>query len=104
MEKLKLYKVIVAAVLLALAVIFVSGIVGGDMMYHLKNRGNLGPLTRSDIEYLHVDAPEATSSDGTITAADWAETYPYIASSMHSNDKNSYITDYLEQCHAIMII
>ena len=97
MEKLKLYKVVASVVLLVLAVCFLSGLVGGDMMYHLKNRGELGPLTRSDIAYLSVDAPEATSSDGTLTASDWAETYPYIVTSMHDNDKNSYVTDYLEQ-------
>jgi nitrite reductase (cytochrome c-552) len=97
MEKLKLYKVVASVVLLVLAVCFLSGLVGGDMMYHLKNRGELGPLSRSDIAYLSVDAPEATSSDGTVTASDWAETYPYIVTSMHDNDKNSYVTDYLEQ-------
>ena len=97
MEKLKLYKVIVSVVLLVLAVCFLSGLVGGDMMYHLKNRGDLGPLTRSDITYLHVDTPEATSKDGTVNASDWAEAYPYIVTSMQGNDKNSYITDYLEQ-------
>ena len=78
MEKLKLYKVVASVVLLVLAVCFLSGLVGGDMMYHLKNRGELGPLTRSDIAYLSVDAPEATSSDGTVTASDWAETYPQL--------------------------
>ncbi len=97
MEKLKIYKVIVAVVLLALAVGFMSGLAGGDMMYHLKNRGELGPLTRADINYLHVDAPEATSSDGTINASDWAETYPYIVASLHGNDQNSYAVSYLEE-------
>ena len=63
----------------------------------LQHRGDLGPLTRSDIEYLEVDAPEATSKDGTVTAADWAAVYPYIAVSMGDNEKNSYVTDYLEQ-------
>ena len=66
-------------------------------MYHLKNRGDLGPLSREDIDYLNVDAPEATSKDGTVNAADWAATYPYIVATMGDNDKNSYVTDYLEQ-------
>ena len=66
-------------------------------MYHLKNRGSLGPLTRSDIQYLSVDAPEATSKDGTITASDWQETYPYIAATMGENSQNSYVTSYLDQ-------
>ncbi len=81
--------VIVAAIL----------IIGGDreIMYHLKNRGSLGPLTRSDIGYLSVEAPEATSRDGTVNASDWAKVYPYISVSMGANRNNSYVTSYLEQ-------
>ena len=98
MEKKKLYKLIVAAIVVVAAVIFLSGLIGGgDLMYHLRNRGSLGPLSRSDIEYLNVDAPEATGKDGTINAADWAETYPYIVATMGDNAKNSYVVDYLEQ-------
>ena len=98
MEKKKLYKMIGAAAAVVVSVVFLSGLIGGkDIMYHLRNRGSLGPLTRSDIEYLNVEAPEATSQDGTISAADWAETYPYIVASMGDNDQNSYVVDYLEQ-------
>ena len=98
MEKNKLYKLIGSAVAVIVAVVFLSGLVGGkDMMYHLRNRGSLGPLTRSDIDYLEVEAPEATSQDGTINAADWAEAYPYIVATMGDNAKNSYVVDYLEQ-------
>ncbi len=98
MEKKKLYKLIGAAAAVIVAAVFLSGFIGGkDMMYHLRNRGSLGPLSRSDIEYLNVEAPEATSQDGTISAADWAETYPYIAATMGENSKNSYVVDYLEQ-------
>lgn len=56
-----------------------------------------GPLTRADISYQKVTAPAPSSSDGTLTASDWAATYPYIVASMGDNAKNSYITDYLEQ-------
>ena len=90
MEKNKLYKLIGSAVAVIAAVVFLSGLVGGkDMMYHLRNRGSLGPLTRSDIDYLEVEAPEATSQDGTINAADWAEAYPYIVATIGDNAKNS---------------
>lgn len=70
---------------------------GGKVMYHLTNRGSLGGLTRDHIAYLNTEAPEATSQDGTVSAADWAATYPYIVASMGDNSKNSYVTSYLEQ-------
>jgi nitrite reductase (cytochrome c-552) len=66
-------------------------------MYHLKNRGDLGPLSREDIEYLNVEAPGATSKDGTVNAQDWAAVYPNITLTMGENSKNEYVTDYLEQ-------
>ena len=47
MEKLKLYKVVTAAVLLVLAVCSLSGIFGEDIMYPTKGSGNLEPLTAS---------------------------------------------------------
>jgi len=98
MERKKLYKLIGAAVVVVASIVCLSGFIGGrDMMYHLRNRGSLGPLTRSDIEYLNVDAPEPSSKDGTINAADWSQTYPYIVATMGDNDRNSYVVDYLEQ-------
>ena len=98
MKRTIIIKGIGAAALIALAGIFIGAGSGGkDLMYHLKNRGSLGPLTRSDIHYLSVDAPEATSKDGTITASDWQETYPYIAATMGENSQNSYVTSYLDQ-------
>ena len=95
-------KYIIRAVCSALAVIVagigLSGLLqGGDVMYHLRNRGSLGPLTRSDIEYQNVEAPEASSLDGTLNAEDWREAYPYIVATMGDNAGNSYVTDYLEQ-------
>ncbi|MBQ7681064.1 MAG: ammonia-forming cytochrome c nitrite reductase subunit c552 [Oscillibacter sp.] len=56
-----------------------------------------GPLTRADIEYRKLTAPEPSSKDGTVNAADWAAYYPYIVASMGDNAKNSYVTDYLEE-------
>ena len=94
----KHYKLIIAAVVVLAAVIVLSGLLsGGNLMYHLQNRGALGPLSRADIDYLNVEAPAATSKDGTINAADWAETYPYIVATMGDNDENTYVVDYLEQ-------
>lgn len=97
MERKQWIKLIAAAIVVLLAILFVGGIIGGRMTYHIKNRGALGPLSRSDIEYQQVEAPEATSTDGTITADDWAEAYPEIVVSMKANADNSYVTDYLEQ-------
>ena len=79
------------------AVVLLGGFGGNKLMYHLQNRGDLGPLSRADIEYLNVEAPAATSKDGTVNAQDWAAVYPEIALSMGDNAKNSYVTDYLEQ-------
>ena len=91
-------KIIVSAVIILLAVTFVCGLVGGkDVLYHLMNRGSLGPLTREDIAYKEAEAPKATSKDGTINASDWNSIYPEIVVSMKANDKNTYVLDYLEQ-------
>ena len=87
------YRLIVSIVILIAAIVL--AVTGG--MYHLGNRGDLGPLTRSDIDYVQVEAPEATSADGTITAADWQSAFPYIAETMWGNDPNSYVTSYLEE-------
>ena len=56
-----------------------------------------GILTREDIVYREVPAPVPTSQDGTITAADWADAYPYIVASWGDNAQNSYVISYLEQ-------
>ncbi len=98
LDKTQTIRLVFSVVAIVLAVLCLGGLLGGkDLMYHLQNRGSLGPLTRSDIEYLDVDAPEATSSDGTVTASDWASVYPYIAVSMGRNEENSYVVSYLEE-------
>ena len=97
-KKSKLVKGIIALVLVVCAVLLLGGfLTKGDVKYYLKNRGELGPLTRSDIEYLNVDAPTATSKDGTVNASDWAVVYPEIVATMGDNRKNNYVTDYLEE-------
>ena len=98
MEKKKLVKLIASAIAVVIAAAGLSGLAsGGRVTYHLRNRGALGPLTRADIEYLEVEAPEATSNDGTVNAADWAAVYPDIVATMGENKANSYVVDYLEQ-------
>ncbi|MBR0464680.1 MAG: ammonia-forming cytochrome c nitrite reductase subunit c552 [Clostridia bacterium] len=98
MEQKKIIKLAVAVILVLAAVLGLSGILTGhSFLYHLKNRGDLGPLTRSDIEYVDVEAPEATSADGTVTASDWEAVYPDIVVSMGEDEANSYVIDYLQQ-------
>ena len=91
-------KLLIGLVIVVFAVLIVGGIVGGkDLMYHLQNRDKIGPLTRDDIVYQQIEAPAATSQDGTISAQDWAADYPYIVTTMGENARNEYVVDYLEQ-------
>ena len=84
-------KLIIGAVVVIIAVLFLAGIVGQhDVMY------KSAPLSREDIAYQTVEAPKATSVDGTITASDWNSVYPDIVVSMGSNAQNSDVVDYLE--------
>jgi len=97
-KKARIVKTVIAIAVVLSAILLIGGFVSGaDVMYHLKNRGELGPLSRDDIEYLNVEAPAATSRDGTVNAADWAAVYPYISATMGDNKENSYVVDYLEQ-------
>ncbi len=98
MERRTLIKLIIAAVVaLALILLTCGAFTGSHIKYYLQNRDALGPLSREDIEYLSVPAPEATSADGTVNAKDWASVYPEIALTMGKNAENSYTIDYLEQ-------
>ncbi|MBR2123553.1 MAG: ammonia-forming cytochrome c nitrite reductase subunit c552 [Lachnospiraceae bacterium] len=97
-NKERVARAIISASAVVVATSLICGAAtGGDIMYHLKNRGDLGPLTRQDIEYLDVEAPEATGMDGTVNASDWKEIYPYITATMGDNAANSYVTSYLEE-------
>lgn len=97
-KKSRIIKGIISAVIvIACIAAFLGMATDGRVMYHLVNRGDLGPLTRTDITYLDVEAPAPTSKDGTVNASDWAEIYPYIVATMGDNAKNSYVTSYLEQ-------
>ncbi len=91
-------KLLIGAIIVIIAILFLAGVQGGEhLMYHLKNRDKIGPLTRADIEYKDVEAPQATSQDGTVTAADWEKDYPYIVMSMGANSENTYVTSYLDE-------
>ena len=97
-KKTIIRKAVIGILIVALAVVFAGGVAGGkNLMYHLRDRSKIGPLTREDITYLDVEAPAATSKDGTVNASDWAEIYPYIVATMGNNDQNTYVVDYLEQ-------
>ncbi len=92
------WKLLVSLAVIAAAVLLLSGVLNGGQMYHLQNRGKLGPLTREDIKYLDiVETPMPTSKDGTVNASDWKTVYPEIVATMGDNDKNSYVVSYLEQ-------
>ena len=89
---------LLAAILTGVLIIGLSNLTASrELNYHLQDRGSLGALTRADIEYLQVEAPAATSKDGTINAKDWQETYPYIVATMWENAENEYTVDYLEE-------
>ena len=91
MDTKKRIRLVVCAVGVLLAVLCIGGLLTGhDLMYHLRNRGALGPLTRDDIQYLDMDTPAPTGKDGTVNASDWASAYPYIVATMGDNSKNSY--------------
>ena len=97
-KKKSLIKTVVSVVIIVAAVLLVAGILTGkDLMYHLKNRGALGPLTRDDIVKQQVETPSASGKDGTVNSSDWKEAFPDIVTTMLDNSKNSYVTDYLEQ-------
>lgn len=84
-------KLIIGAVVVIVAIMSLLGIVAGrDIKY------KPAPLSREDIAYKQVEAPKATSADGTITSNDWKAVYPDIALSMGRNADNSEVVNYLE--------
>ena len=97
MERNKIIKLLIAIAIIVVAIVLIGGFFGPDIMYHIRNRGALGPLTREDIQYQNVQAPQATSKDGTVNASDWQSTYPDIVASMGANSNNYTIVSYLEQ-------
>ena len=93
-----LIKTIVSVALVVGFALFVAGILSGkDLMYHLKNRDKIGPLTREDVNYQKADPVKPSGKDGTANANDYKTMYPEIVTTMKDNAKNEYVTDYLEQ-------
>ena len=88
-------KLLIGLVIAVLALLFLGGVTGGENLLFKLDRTTA--LTRSDVTYKTVDAPAASSKDGTINAADWKAAYPEIVATMGDNAKNSYIVDYLDQ-------
>jgi len=84
-------KLIIGAVIVIIAVMALAGIVSQHSITYKS-----APLDREDITYEKVDAPKASSADGTITAEDWKALYPHIVVSMGSNKENDVVVDYLE--------
>ena len=97
-KKNVLIKALIGILIVAASILVLGGFVfGKDMMYHLKERGKLGPLTRENIAYQTVEKPEATSKDGTINAKDWEKAFPNIVATMGANKNHYTITSYLEK-------
>ena len=97
MRKETIIKTIAAAAIFAGAFAGLGGLIGGhDLTYRpMKPEGEA--LTRDDIEYLDIEAPEPTSADGTVNAEDWKEAYPYIVATMGAMEENQYTVSYLEE-------
>ncbi len=97
MNKRMICKVVCAVAVLALSILTLTGVITGKKVIFraMKPAGEM--LTREDIEYQDVEAPEAASADGVVSADEWADTYPYITASMGANADNNYTTDYLEE-------
>ena len=49
------------------------------------------------ITYLQVEAPEAASADGVVSADEWKEIYPEITASMEANADNTYRISYIDE-------
>ena len=96
MENRTVIKGICFGAAVVISFIGLSGLMNGPVMYRpLKPEGE--SLSREDIEYKNVEAPEPTSSDGTVTAADWQEEYPYIVTTMGEMSENEFTVSYLEE-------
>ena len=91
-KKTIVWKLICGIVIVAAAVLLLSGVLNNhDVRYHTQ------ALTRESLTKLSAKAPDALAYDGTINAAAWKDVFPYIASSMDDNGKNDEIVDYLAQ-------
>ena len=93
MDKKKiLYKLLCGVVIVALAVLLLTGLLGGNDKHYHKDA-----LTGEDVTRIKVDAPTNLAYDGTINAEAWNEIFPHITASMNANATNDEIVDYLSQ-------
>ena len=91
-KKTIIWKVICGVVIVAVALLLLSGVLNGnEVRYHTE------ALTREELTHLTVAAPEQTAYDGTINAEAWQALFPDITMSMKANEDNDEIVDYLEQ-------
>ena len=67
-------KLLIGLAIVIFALLLLGGVVGGKNLVFKLARTT--PLTAGDVTYKTVDAPVATSKDGTVNAADWAAAYP----------------------------
>ena len=91
-KKTIIWKVICGLVIVAVAVVLLSGVLNKSAV-----RYHTGALTREDLTPLSAAAPTQLAYDGSINAEAWKEVFPYIANSMDANKSNDEIVDYLEQ-------
>ncbi len=91
-KKTIICKVICGLVIVAVAVLLLSGVLNkSDVRYHAE------ALTREELTKLSAAAPSETAYDGTIKADAWKAVFPYIADTMDANKNNDEIVDYLAQ-------
>ena len=91
-KKTIVWKLVCGLVIVAVAVLLLSGVLNkSDVRYHKD------VLTREDLTALTAEAPRQLAYDGTVNAKAWQEVFPYIAASMDANKDNVVIVDYLEQ-------
>ena len=91
-KKTIIWKVICGLVIVAVAVLLLSGVLNkSDVRYHAE------ALTRDQLTELKAEAPTETAYDGTVKADAWKAVFPYIADSMDANKNNDEIVDYLAQ-------
>ena len=80
-------KLLIGLAIVIFALLLLGGVVGGKNLVFKLARTT--PLTAGDVTYKTVDAPAATSKDGTVNAADWAAAYPEIVATMGDNAKTA---------------
>lgn len=85
-------KLLISSICIVAAALLLAGLIGKHSEYRKP-----GPYTREEISYTQVQAPSASSKDGTVSASDWAAAYPEITLSMQANSSNEVILSYLEQ-------